>query len=119
MVGWPTGEGLGRTARMYVSEESDSGVVPMNHLNKGGQPPAESEEGRPLVKENTYPSYTCPTQRGERVSPGLLSVRPAEHRFAAIYPRQEPYALMSARTDLCGGQRATAVPTATASRRLI
>jgi hypothetical protein len=39
---------------MHVSEESDSGVVPMNHSNKGGPPPAESEEGRPLVKENTH-----------------------------------------------------------------
>ena len=29
-------EGLGRTARMYVSEESDSGILPMNHSNKDG-----------------------------------------------------------------------------------
>ena len=29
------GEGLGRTVRMYVSEESDRGVVPMNHSNNG------------------------------------------------------------------------------------
>ena len=35
-VGRPTGEGLGRTARMHVSEESDSGIVPMNHSNKDG-----------------------------------------------------------------------------------
>jgi hypothetical protein len=26
-----------------------------------------------------------------------------EDRFAVRYLRQEPYALMSARTDLCGG----------------
>ena len=31
------GEGLGHTARMYVCEESDSGVVPMNHSNKDGK----------------------------------------------------------------------------------
>ncbi len=30
------GEGLGRTARVYVSEESHSGIVPMNHSNKDG-----------------------------------------------------------------------------------
>jgi len=30
------GEGLGRTARMHVSEESHSGIVPMNHSNKDG-----------------------------------------------------------------------------------
>jgi hypothetical protein len=28
------GEGLGRTARMHISEESDSGTVPMNQSNK-------------------------------------------------------------------------------------
>ena len=31
------GEGSGHTARMYVGEESHSGVVPMNHSNKDGQ----------------------------------------------------------------------------------
>ncbi len=31
------GEGLGHTARMYVCEESDSGILPMNHSNKDGK----------------------------------------------------------------------------------
>ena len=31
------GEGLGRTARMHVCEESDSCIVPMNHSNKDGK----------------------------------------------------------------------------------
>ena len=31
------GEGLGRTARMHIPEESDSGIVPMNHSNKDGK----------------------------------------------------------------------------------
>src|SRR6201982_2343404 len=31
------GEGLGHTARLYVCEESDSGIVPMNHSNKDGK----------------------------------------------------------------------------------
>jgi hypothetical protein len=39
------GEGLGRTARMYVPEESHDGIVPMNHSNKDKRPLAESEEG--------------------------------------------------------------------------
>jgi len=30
-------EGSGRTARMYVAEESDSGIVLMNHSNKDGR----------------------------------------------------------------------------------
>jgi hypothetical protein len=32
----PAGEGLGHTARMYVCEESDSGIVLMNDSNKDG-----------------------------------------------------------------------------------
>ena len=58
------GEGLGHTARMYVCEESDSGIVPMNHSNKDGSTSAESEEGRLRIKENTFPSCTYPTQSG-------------------------------------------------------
>jgi hypothetical protein len=30
------GEGSGRTARVHVCEESDSGILPMNHSNKDG-----------------------------------------------------------------------------------
>jgi RNA-directed DNA polymerase len=65
------------TARMHVLEESHSGIVPMNHLNKDGPPLAEGEEGRPLVKENTHQSGTHPTQSGARVSQGLAGVRKA------------------------------------------
>src|ERR1700739_357528 len=45
------GEAHGRTARVYVTEESDSGILPMNHSNKDGKPLAESEEGRPLIAD--------------------------------------------------------------------
>ena len=31
------GEGLGHTARVYVCEESDTGIVPMNHSNQDGR----------------------------------------------------------------------------------
>ncbi len=48
------GEGSGHKTRMYVIEESDSGIVPMSHSNKDGKPYAESEEGRPLIEENTH-----------------------------------------------------------------
>src|ERR1017187_6503094 len=58
------GKGSGHAARMYVSEESNSGIVPMNHSNKDGASSAESEEGRLLIKENTLPSSTYPTQSG-------------------------------------------------------
>jgi RNA-directed DNA polymerase len=62
---------------MHVPEESDSGVVPMNHSNKIEQSMAESEEGRPLIKENTLQPSTRPTQSGTRVSKGLAGVRKA------------------------------------------
>jgi len=55
------GEGSGRTARVHVCEESDSGIVPMNHSNKDGSSSAESEEGRLLIKENTLLLDTYPT----------------------------------------------------------
>ena len=58
------GEGSGRTARMHVPEESDSGILPMNHSNNDGSPSAENEEGRLLIKENTYPPDTYPTLSG-------------------------------------------------------
>src|ERR1035438_6763114 len=63
------GEGSGHTARMDVFEESHSGVVPMNHSNKDGTSLAESEEGRLLIKENTIPSGTYPTQSGSARDP--------------------------------------------------
>ena len=58
------GEGSGHTARVYVSEESHSGIVPMNHSNKDRTSLAESEEGRLRIKENTLPFDTYPTQSG-------------------------------------------------------
>src|ERR1022692_2383091 len=74
---------------MHVPEESDSGVVPMNHLNKDGKPLAEREEGRPLIKENIHQSSTHSTQSEARVSQGLAGVRKAareskELKFTAL-----------------------------------
>jgi group II intron reverse transcriptase/maturase len=83
------GEGHGRTARVYVTEESDSGILPMNHSNKNGKPLAENEEGRPLIKENACQPNTYPTQSEKRVSQGLAGVRKAarenkERKFTAL-----------------------------------
>ena len=66
---------------MHVGEESDSGIVPMNHSNNEGTAWAESGEGRPLIKENLPPPHTQPTQSGGRVFQGPAGVRKA--RFAA------------------------------------
>jgi group II intron reverse transcriptase/maturase len=85
----PAGEGKSRTARKHAFEESDSGIVPMNHSNKSGKPRAESEEGRPLIKENTHQLSTPSTQSEICVSQGLAGVRRAarerkERKFTAL-----------------------------------
>ena len=74
---------------MHVSEESDSGIVPMNHSNNEETLSAENGEGRPLIKENTPPPHTHPTQSWARVSQGLAGVRKAakehqEMKFTAL-----------------------------------
>jgi group II intron reverse transcriptase/maturase len=61
----------------------------MNHSNQDGKSSAESEEGRPLIKENIRQPNTQPTQSGARVSQGLVGVRKAakEHqeiKFTAL-----------------------------------
>src|SRR5580700_2332665 len=83
------GEGQSHKARAYVYEESHSGILPMNHSNKVGTSPAESGEGRPLIKENARQPNTYPTQSGKGVSQGLADVRKAardnkEMKFTAL-----------------------------------
>jgi hypothetical protein len=81
------GEGSGHTARVYVSEESHSGIVPMNHSNKDGASSAESEEGRLLIEENALPSDTYPTQSGVCACPTGGRVYGRAVRLAVIHPR--------------------------------
>jgi len=64
---------------MHVSEESHSGVLPMNHLNKDTRLSTESEEGRLRIKENTFPSDTYPTQSGTARVPRVGEC--AAHRY--------------------------------------
>jgi RNA-directed DNA polymerase len=70
------GEGQGREARANRAEESDSGIVLMNHSNKDGNV-TESGEGRPLIKENTREPNMFPTLSGGGMSQGLARVRQA------------------------------------------
>ena len=81
------GEGSGRTARVYVSEESHSGVVPMNHSNKDRTSLAESEEGRPLIKENTSSIWHVPDTERVCACPTGGRVCGQAVRLAAIHPR--------------------------------
>jgi RNA-directed DNA polymerase len=85
------GEGDCRTARADVSEESHSGILPMNYSNNDKTSSAENREGRPLIKENAGQPNTHSTQSGERVSQGLAGVRKAarehkEMKFTAFPP---------------------------------
>ena len=84
-MGGPTGEGVGRTARVYVFEESHSGIVPVRHPNNDRGSSAEGVEGRPLIQENIRHSHTPPTQSGFRVSLRLTGVRQAA--WFAVPPR--------------------------------
>jgi len=87
--GRSVGEGDSRTARADVSEESHSGILPMNCSNNDKTSSAESREGRPLIKENAGQPNTYPTQSGKGVSQGLAGVRQAarenkEMKFTAL-----------------------------------
>ena len=99
-----------RKARAHAGEESDRGVLPMNRPNKESQLSAEGGEGSPRIKENASPTHTSPTQSGEHVTQGLAGVRQAALTLAS---KIRAVCGKSARTDLCGGHRATDVPTAT------
>src|SRR5215469_11335180 len=72
---------------------------------------AESEEERLRLKENILSLDTYPTQCGPARVPTGGGVC-GEHIVGRYYPREEPDALTSARPGLCGGHRATGVPTA-------
>jgi RNA-directed DNA polymerase len=79
----------GRTASVYVSEESDHVIVPRNPSNKDDRPSAERGEGSAWTKENARPSHMHPTQRGARVSQGLARARNVarerrQERFTAL-----------------------------------
>ena len=88
------GEGLGRTARVYVSKESHRGIVPMKYSNKDGTLSAESAEGRPRLKEKALSPDTYPTQRGTERVPRVSEFADKRLACAATYPREEPDALL-------------------------
>ena len=72
------GEGSGRTARVYVCEESHCGVVPMNHSNKDSR--CLRRVGREGCGSRRTLSYSTRTRHraGLRVSHGWASVRTSD-----------------------------------------
>lgn len=99
-------------SHVHGGEESYSGVVPTKQPNKSEPSPAEVAEGRRLTKENTRQPNRTPS-RESRPS-GLERLR---ETATPNTPASEvgTVCVSSASTGLCGGQRATAVPTATAT----
>jgi len=74
---------------VYGDGESYSGVVPAKHPNKGGRPPTEGVEERPLTKENMEQPNPCRTPSRESGPTGLDRVRRAAKedrklRFTAL-----------------------------------
>ena len=64
-------------------------MVPVNRPNKDGEPSAEGEEGRPMIKENANQPHTSSTQSETSVSQRLEGVRKAarenkETKFTAL-----------------------------------
>jgi hypothetical protein len=95
---------------MYVCEESDGGILPMNHSKQRRKPSAESEEGRLRIKENTVSSRHVPDSARDCACPTGGRVCGQATRLAATHLREEPDALMNARPGLCGGHRADWCP---------
>jgi hypothetical protein len=73
--------------RRLARQRASSDPTPMNHSNKDGKPLAESEEGRLLIKENTFPSDTFPTQSGGVRCPTGGRVCGQAPRLAVIHLR--------------------------------
>ena len=88
------GEGSGRTARVYVCDESHCGVVPMNHSNQDGVSSAESEEGRLRLKENTFSFDTYPARCGAARVPRVGECADERYAWPVIHLREEPDALL-------------------------
>jgi hypothetical protein len=63
--------------RRLARKRASSDPTPQRRSNNLVPTRAESEEGRPRIKENASPINTPPTQCGIRVSQGLAGVRQA------------------------------------------
>src|SRR5258706_15621872 len=70
------GEGPGHTARVYVTEESHCGIVPMNHSNKDGTLVGGEWGGKAADQGEHFSIWHVPdSERDVYVSHGWASVR--------------------------------------------
>jgi len=108
------GEGLGRTAGLYVFEEPDRGIVPMNPSNKDRFLSAEAEQGSCGSRRTL--SHLTRTRHGAglRVSHGWARVRTSATlgRYSSAIRAASAHERFG---SVPGGRAAMVVPTATSS----
>ena len=102
---------------MSAGEKSDRAIVPKKRPNNERQLSAEDGEGRARPKGNNRQAAAVRTQSRETASVRLAVVRRAssvsKRSASDVRPEGGARCVSSARRDLCGGCRATGIPTAT------
>ena len=98
---------------MHVTEESDRATVPMERLNKEGQPSLEVVEGRAWPEDNIARFDTFPTQSGRMRVPQVgrcaACSLPPVSEWGAASTNERPYGSVR-------GVLVTGIPTATKVR---
>ena len=105
-------------AHMHGGGKSSDCIVPTKCANKGGGPSAERMEGRRSAEETSRHGPmldTAPENIGALQCRGNACSR---YRLGAERSEVGTVCVKRASTGLCGGQPATAVPTATPSHAL-
>src|SRR5271165_6064131 len=97
---------------MHGREKSDPAIVAGKPTNKAERSAAEPVERRAGAKGNANQQSTDRAQNRAAVSQALERMRKAATAASRYTPKVGAVCGNSARTDLCGGRLATAVPTA-------
>src|SRR5258708_32050563 len=102
---------MSHKSSMHGGGESSDCIVPAKCANKGGEPSAERMEGRRSAKEIL--EYWADAGHRARQYRQLQYVGSVSWNGPGVpFSKVGTVCVRSASTGLCGGQRATAVPTA-------
>src|ERR1700736_5065581 len=105
---------MSHKSSMHGGGESSDCIVPAKCANKGGEPLAERMEGRRSAKE--IPEHWADAGHRARqfsATPVLRECVRTQNGPGVPISKVGTVCVRSASTGLCGGQRVTAVPTAT------
>ena len=109
----PAREGRSRTPSMNADEKSDEVVVPRKRPNNGRRLPAEVVEGRASPEGNSRQAAVVRTLSRDATSIRLAAVRRRDavsNRVSAdVRPKGGARCVSSARRDLCGLRRVSAL----------